>query len=95
MKSDPKSSQHIIPFKTAIASAGEPQPEWFSFLSVMCAMLGFMLRVKWAAWVSLLFFLSGFSCSKSSSAELSQMFTSFMMIILSLVTNYSYLFRSA
>ena len=94
MKSDPRSRQHIIPFKNVVASAGEAQPEWFSFFSVLCAMLGFMLRIKWAAWVSLIFFLSGFSCSRSSGAEISQMFTSFTMILLSLLTNYSYLFRT-
>ncbi|OMJ66651.1 hypothetical protein SteCoe_36436 [Stentor coeruleus] len=93
MKGDPRRPESIIPFKDCVLNSSEVPPDWFSFLSVMCAMIGFMLRIKWAAWASLLMFISGYTSSRSSTMDYSQIFTSFSMILISLVTNYSFLFR--
>jgi Uncharacterised protein family (UPF0139) len=94
MKGDPKSPENIIPFKNCIVNSQEPPPDYFSFLAVMFAMLGFMLRVKWGAWLALITFSSGFVSSRTSTADYSQMFTTFSMIIISLVTNYIWIFKS-
>ena len=94
MKGDPKRLENIIPFKNCVLNSSEVPPDYYSFLAVMFAMIGFMLRIKWGAWIGLITFLCGYSSSRSSTIDYSQMFTTFTMILIGLVTNYSWLFRS-
>ena len=93
MKVDPRRPENVIPFKNCVLNSGEIPPDYFSFLAVMCAMIGFMLRVKWGAWVSMVIFLSGYSTSRSSTMDYTQMFTTFSMILISLITNYSWILK--
>ena len=92
MKGDPKRPENIILFKN-VTRATEPPPDYYSFLAVMFAMAGFMLRAKWGAWLGLLTFFGGYTNSRSSSVDYSQMFTTFSMILISLTMNYAWIFR--
>ena len=93
MKGDPKRPENIIPFKSCNTNTSEVPPDYYSFLAVMSAMIGFMLRIKWGAWVGLITFISGYSTSRSSTMDYAQMFTTFTMILISIITNYAWILK--
>lgn len=93
MKNDPRRPENIILFKNCVANTGEAPPDWYSFIAVVFAMIGFMMRLKWGSWCALLTLICGYSSSRSSTTDWTQMFTTFTMIMIGFVTNYMAVFN--
>ncbi|CAG9329862.1 unnamed protein product [Blepharisma stoltei] len=94
MKGDPRRPSNVIYYKQTIDEKKETPPDYYHFIAVLFAMFGFMFKSKWGGWLALLTFCCGFTSARSQTTDYGQLITTFSMIIVSLVTNYMWIFKS-
>jgi len=61
--------------------------DFFQFISLILGILGFILKIKWACWLSLIFLLSSYVNMKYSFDQ-KQIFMNFSLILMGFVMVY-------
>ncbi len=66
---------------------GEDQGDFFQLISLVLGIISFIMKIKWACWLSMIFLLSSYVNTKFNSDK-KQLFMNFSLIIMAFVMVY-------